>query len=380
MRIFYVVYFGEKNIHASGVFKKIFGQIQALNIENEVTLCYCFEEKIYLLKNNEQVIFNTKKGLSNYRKSISIFLKKNSSSFDALYVRMPGFIDFYSYKLYKFLKRKNKKIILEIPTYPTGGEMKTTLRSYLKKGKILHFLSRSFSYIFHYIYTVTVGKYLFEIVTFMPYTNIWKTKTLVLDNGVNVKDCKPIIKIPHSGFNIIVVAKVAIWHGIDRCISGLYNYYKNENVTDVSLTIVGESEYCFTLKKMVKELGLDSKVFFVGEQSGEQLYMSYCKADLALGSLGMHRINMINGSTLKVKEYCSYGIPFVYGYVEKALSEDFPYALQVPPTDENIDINKLLEFVNSLNNKTDVSEKMHAFALSKYDWSIQMKPVIESLR
>ena len=56
----------------------------------------------------------------------------------------------------------------------------------------------------------------------------------------------------------------------------------------------------------------------------------------------MHRIGLFEGSTLKTREYCAKGIPFIYGYRERGIKESFPYAFRVSANEEPIDLKKII--------------------------------------
>ena len=73
---------------------------------------------------------------------------------------------------------------------------------------------------------------------------------------------------------------------------------------------------------------LENNVFFWGAKSGDELKDFVNRADIGIASLGMHRLGLNVASTLKVKEYCAYGLPFIYAYTEKAIEENCEFALK----------------------------------------------------
>jgi hypothetical protein len=72
--------------------------------------------------------------------------------------------------------------------------------------------------------------------------------------------------------------------------------------------------------------------------TGPELQRVVARADLALGTLGLHRKHMEEACPLKVREYLSYGIPTVVGYRDPdLLAMDERYVLQIENTEDNIE-------------------------------------------
>jgi hypothetical protein len=101
--------------------------------------------------------------------------------------------------------------------------------------------------------------------------------------------------------------------------------------------------------------------------------------DIGVGTLGLHRIGLKRGSTLKTKEYCARGIPFIYGYEEKQLTENDDYDMRIPSDDSPVDFVKCIEFAERSMRNKEVSQRMRIDARSKFDWSVQMKPILQYL-
>jgi hypothetical protein len=59
------------------------------------------------------------------------------------------------------------------------------------------------------------------------------------------------------------------------------------------------------------------------------------RADVALGTLAMHRKDMQEGSTLKFGEYLAYGLPVIAGYTDNN-APDSSYVLEIPNTPDNV--------------------------------------------
>lgn len=233
-------------------------------------------------------------------------------------------------------------------------------------------------YLMHYFYSSKLHNTNVKIVTYMPYNTIWKIPTIIIDNGVDTSKMKVVEPEKHDTFNLTVVANVNVWHGIDRIINGLYEYGKKKNIEKIRIKIAGEGPELKKLKELVHEKKLEENVEFLGLLKNEQLDNLYNITDIAISSLGMHRIHITEGSTIKTKEYCSKGIPFILAYNEKMLQENFEYALKMPANEEPIDIKAIIEFYNKIQS-VDYRNEMHEFAVKNYDWNVQIEKIITEI-
>ena len=61
------------------------------------------------------------------------------------------------------------------------------------------------------------------------------------------------------------------------------------------------------------------------------------QADVAIGSLALHRKNMQEASPLKVAEYLAHGIPTIIGYTDGRFPPDAPFLLRIPNAEDNVE-------------------------------------------
>ena len=157
------------------------------------------------------------------------------------------------------------------------------------------------------------------------------------------------------------------------------DYYdkKSPSDKDIYLTLIGESDELERIKLSEDYLAVKQYINAPGAKYGNDLDNEYDHADIAVSSLGMHRIGLSEGSTLKTREYCAKGIPFVYGYKEKGIDESFPFALRVPATDDMLDMKAILSFYEGIKDLNYIDE-MRTFS-KKYDWINQMKLFFDEL-
>ena len=71
------------------------------------------------------------------------------------------------------------------------------------------------------------------------------------------------------------------------------------------------------------------------------------EADVAIGSLALHRKSMEEASPLKVAEYLAYGLPTIIGYSDGRFPDGAPFLLRLPNVEDSIGpcIGAIEEFV-----------------------------------
>lgn len=373
-----ILYFTQVQVNLNtsiGVYKKILSQLSALrNLNIEVDLISSVIDKNYEIrilgnKDEQKIIekFNRKTVKITryiyYRKVYQI-IKQNK--YDLIYIRyaqtaMPFFNNF----LKKINQNTKTKILLEIPTYPYDNENKDIKG--IKGFKI--FLEKK--------YREKMNKYVRNIVTFTNDKKIWGIPCINISNGIDLSKVKIVEKQEHKEIAFISISSCCFWHGIDRFLYSLLQYKKNGGKEKIKFYIVGEGSETSKLKKIVEEnIELQDIVIFHGFKSGEELDEVYNNSDIALGSLGFYRSGLEKGSTLKMREYCAKGLPFVVGYDDTSFSKDLPFYYQVSNDESLLDIEKIIEWYKNLK---ITPEEIRKYAEDNLSWDKQMKKVIDNI-
>ena len=245
--VYYIVYFDFENSNFLGIRKKILNQITALKmLEYKVILIFPQNRKLILIDHNDiRNVHRAKKGFTNYRMSIYKFIKSNifKTNHSIFIFRFPGSFDYILIKTFSLLNNKHS-VLLEMPTFPVIHEMLAHLVLLVKKIKLAKAMRYLFVLLSHATFSVFLYRKIHKIITFTNDDYIYKTPTIIIDNGVNTETCLPIYSDFHSDvIRFTVVANANIWHGIDRIISGLKNYYMNDQEHKIFINIVGESQY-----------------------------------------------------------------------------------------------------------------------------------------
>lgn len=201
---------------------------------------------------------------------------------------------------------------------------------------------------------------------------------ITIGNGIDVASV-PLRHIPTpvtTDLHLLFVANVSRWHGIDRLLRGLANY---DGPVTVILHIAGEGAELPHLKRLVNELNLSDKVVFHGFTTGSSLDDLFDRCHVAVGSLGMHRNRLTESSTLKVREYCARGIPWIIACRDPDFPTGFPYLLQLPADESAVDIGAVIAFAKKVCADPDHPQKMRQYAIDHLDWSIKMQKLKEFL-
>ena len=234
MKILFLTYhgFGE----ASGISKKMLAQIKGLRQNgHEVHVCsYDYAANGHLCRFVDgEVIKDYGKGFC------AAFLQRISYGCIADYCISNGINFVYSrnyhnaspWLLHLFSRLNSAGIhsVQEIPTYPYDEEFK----GYPVDKKIELFVDQ--------IFRSQLAKKMDAVVTFSDAKQIFGQRTINISNGVDF-DVIPLHQpVQHSDdeVHIIAVAEVHSWHGFDRFIHGLGEYYQQNPQRKVFFHIVG---------------------------------------------------------------------------------------------------------------------------------------------
>lgn len=200
--------------------------------------------------------------------------------------------------------------------------------------------------------------------------------SITIGNGFDVLSVPVRVCPPFKGncIDILCVASVSKWHGLDRILKGMVEYKGN---TWIVFHITGDGTEIPLLMQRVKENNLQNQVLFYGFKTGEDLDLLFNRCHIAVGSLGIHRKNLMQTSELKAREYSARGIPFIAACTDADFPEDFPYIHLVPPDESPIDIKNVIDFAHTVWNDADHPKKMREYALEKLDWSIKIQKLVK---
>lgn len=354
---------GASSIDNTGIGLKIKNQIKAFN-KGEIKCDEC------ILKNGRQPFLKLFYRLPFYNGYPHWIYKKEFDTVDFIYFRRPFIATGAMRNTLKKIKNKNPniKIIMEIPTYPYDKELlEYKLGNFIlwrdcwNRKKLYGIVDR--------IATLTDDKEIFGI------------KTLHFTNGIELEDIqiKKIVEKKTDTINLCAVALFKSWHGYERVIKGIGEYYRSGGKRKIFFHLVGEGDQLELYKNIVKEYQIEDKVIFYGFLQGEELNKIYNISDLAMGSFGFYKIGLEESCNLKSRQYIAKGLPIVTGCKIDIFNKKYPFWLEFPNNDTIVDIKQIIDFYDSIHkiySDLEIVEAIRKYAEEKVDMVSTMKEII----
>lgn len=357
---------------ANGISKKIHYQVKALKeCGVDVRLCYyditATGERRWMVDDEVIADFGTgttaKVWKRIYYSPIADYARREN--INLVYIRSHHNANPFTLNLVKHLKRTGAKVVMEIPTYPYDQEYSS--------------LSMKFHLAIDRCFRRQLSRHLDGIVTFSNAETIFGGKTIRISNGIDF-DAIPIKQgrndTSHE-LHLIGVAEVHYWHGFDRLVNGLAEYYRTNPEYKVYFHIVGPLSGERERKEIlpvIRDNHLEPYVILHGPLHSEKLNAQFEKADFAIGSLGRHRSGITYIKTLKNREYAARGLAFMYSENDEDF-DSMPYVWKVPANESPIDIPRLIDFQrNQAMTPAEIRESVRPLS-----WKAQMQKVIDKV-
>ena len=273
MKILFLVYHGFSEV--SGISKKIHYQVKGLR-ENghDVRLCYYgFAENAHRCRYiDDKIIKDYGKGKwAGIRQRIDYdcvydYCVREGVQF--VYARCFQNANPWLIRFFKRLKKAGIHAVTEIPTYPYDSEFvgfSFQTRMNLKIDQL---------------FRNKLYRQMDAVVTFSDAQEIFGQRTINISNGVDF-DSIPLhepLTMNHE-LHLIGVAEVHYWHGYDRLIAGLGEYYKQaDHLRDVFFHIVGgvgpsemyDSMHAPGFAELMEKYSIKDKVIFHGQLFGQE--------------------------------------------------------------------------------------------------------------
>lgn len=377
MKILFLVYHGFSEI--SGITKKIRNQVKGLR-ENghEVHVCYyTFSPEGRRCRYVDDTIiadYGTGR-LAAIRQRLSygcIYDYCRAQDIQLVYARSFMNANPWLIRLFSRLRRAGIRAVTEIPTYPYDGEfvgfpLLARLGLYTDK-----------------MFRRRLSAQMDAMVTFSDATEIFGQRTINISNGVDMDSIPLHRPTPTPGeIHILGVAEVHYWHGFDRMIAGLGEYYnKVERPREIFFHIVGgvaqsemhDSVHAPGFAELIERYCLGDRVIFHGQLHGDALDAVFDRCSFAVGSLGRHRSGITDIKTLKNREYATRGLPFIYSERDSDF-DDKPYVMKAPADESPIDVRAVLDFID---NHTFTPQEIRD-TVGSMSWKNQMKIVVDSI-
>lgn len=354
----------------NGISKKISYQVDAFKkCGMNVHLCYMDEKDTKKRIIDGDVIADYGNGLlSKILKrtdfsAISNYVKKNQ--IDLVYIRSNHNANLFTINMVKKMKAYGAKVVMEIPTYPYDIEYKAQgISRQIFQDKI---------------FRNQLAKYLDAIVTFSDFDKIFGQRTIKISNGIDFDSVKMKTTINDTSkeLNLIGVAEIHEWHGFDRIVRGLADYYSKPQDYLVEFHVIGyffSKEIEDEFRKIISDNHMENYVILYGKKHGTELDNLFNKCDFGIGSLGRHRVGIDKIKTLKNREYAARGIPFIYSETDSDFDPK-PYVLKAPADESPIEIQRIIDFYK----RNTMSPIEIRESITDLSWKKQMELVIKEV-
>lgn len=382
--LFIIKYFIGDN--RDNLYTKFSGQIEAVEkLGYDVWYTALDKDEIYLCNKKENVkigsvtskkaklkIWEQVSFYNNFYKAIFHYIDQLNVNFDFSYIRSMFFCP-HSIKLLKYLSKSSVKVVMEVPTHPAKNEYKRNSNTLLKYALLMqHELTKLHS------------KYvdLYTVIGEPSNGNYFGSKAINIENGIQIESipAKEASK-NDSEIHILALATMAKWHGYDRLIRGMYNFYKSGGREEIFLHMVGNDGdgSLSKWKHLAADLKLNNRVIFEGYKYGTDLQIIINKCDIAVSSLAGHRIGVYNTVEMKSREYMARGIPFIYSTNDKVLNDNKEFCMKVDNNDDSINFDRIIDFVGQKRNKNNLVFEMREYAAEKMSWTAQFEKIIKNL-
>ena len=162
----------------------------------------------------------------------------------------------------------------------------------------------------------------------------------IISNGIEIKNREIIPPVNDRAQIIMVCSPDMPWHGQDKFVRMAVF------LSQFDFHIVGPAQ-------PEQPTGIKN-IYFHGYKSGNELNNLYTNMDIGVGTLALHRKNMMEACPLKVREYAALGLPMIIAYVDTDLSDkNFEFVLQIENSEDNIEnnIQNIHDFIQTYKGK-----------------------------
>ena len=320
--------------------------------------------------------------------ALELKLNVLSQNYDVFVFRYP----FASYYLKKLSETYKHKIIFEHNTFELD-EIMNNLKN--DKPEFSFLPSRFCRYLESSFYRILSEKFFTKRIFRNAKGGIAVTKEIaeyeqkkytsysieVISNSVDV-DAYPLRKVPEytsSGMTMLMLLGARVdWHGTDRIINSIHEYYKNGGEKNIVLHVVGH--YFPEHVELVKKSGLEKNIFFSTFKSQDELNRICDECHLSLGSLAAFRAGLNEMSSLKVRESIARGFPMLTAVRDADLNSEpefKPYFLQFPNNASFINLERVFDFMSCLYLEKDFQTSIRSLAMKYVDTKVKSLKLVK---
>ena len=198
---------------------------------------------------------------------------------------------------------------------------------------------------------------------------------VVFPNGLDPSTAR--LSVPSAGgctrFTF-VASNFSDWHGFDRLLSSIRRYHAADRIC---VNIVGNTEMLKNDK--TERFQGNIEVIYHDLLAKSELAALLAKTDIAIDSLGLHRLGFQDSSTLKSRDYLLAGVPMLRACPDSSLISTSPFTYMAANDDSDIDFSAVLVWYRDL----DRSQMMATYKKvinEELGWRILFENLIAEMR
>lgn len=307
------------------------------------------------------------------------FLKslKRFGPFDYAYIRkmvaLPSFVS-----VLKRLHKSGTKVILEIPTYSRSKISEDAHSGRWLRVGIMPVLQAIERFEARYIdLYVLIGEH---------EAQLNGITAININNGMNALGIADISERNHiykkGEYHLLALGHMREYHGIDRIVEGMRQYYEEGGKTEIFLHIVGtDCDGCLAHnKERAEKYGLENRFILEGFHTGKELDAICDQCDAAFCAMAYYIKGGIIGNELKTREYMSRGIPFIISVPDDSLPKEARYILKIENNSTPIRMNEVIDFIDMLQlDAASIISEMQTYSLEHMTWIPEFVKVLSAV-
>lgn len=230
--------------------------------------------------------------------------------------------------------------------------------------------------------------YIDAVATLTPDSEIFGIPAIRIRNGFDFGRMRARVAAgcnDDNEINIAICALMEKWHGYERLIEGLAEYYRSGGDRKIVLHFIGGGTEVPAYRKLVEHYGLQNNAVFYGSRRWEEIPTIYDKCTLGASSLGIYKMGLDYICSLKTREYLAAGLPVIgAGQMDVLEYEELrPYVYAFPNDPTPIPAERLIAFHDRLYRGKDgesaghMSGEIRAMAEKNLNMDNAMRGVID---
>jgi glycosyltransferase involved in cell wall biosynthesis len=248
-----------------------------------------------------------------------IFMFKNRKKYDFILQRhmmFDPFVLFFGFFINNRVSIYHSKTVEELKLIRKGW-----------KGNVASFFERITGRVNAKICKAIVGVTP-EIAQYICETHHVEKRRIFYPNGIDLNEIKTLKDGRSDDINAaFVCGTFNPWHGLEEFVS--LSSFSNPISKKIIIHLIGGLTN--EQKRLVNQFCISNIHFVYHGYLDKCDYLSILdRCDFGIGSLALHKENLNEATTLKVREYLAMGLPVVANHKDSALPEDFPYFYKVP--------------------------------------------------